>query len=188
MSGGARLGRRRPPAAAAAVGAMRCGGGHGASCGGDWGSTHGRGAKRARGLAHPLLVRTRARRSKGDGDYEICNDFIIDDWLRQKLKVGSARLAAGHCLPAAAAAALAGPALVCVYACTHTCACVRPATRPAPPRHATRHAPATRPAPPVQATEEELLAERGCVSHLIGMSGGACAIKGAPDTTVPGEK
>ncbi|KAJ9515773.1 hypothetical protein QJQ45_008671 [Haematococcus lacustris] len=26
-------------------------------------------------------------RSKGDGDYEICNDFILDDWLRQKLAV-----------------------------------------------------------------------------------------------------
>lgn len=26
-------------------------------------------------------------RSKGDGDYEICNDFILDDWLRQKIAV-----------------------------------------------------------------------------------------------------
>ena len=26
-------------------------------------------------------------RSNGDGDYEICNDFIIDDWLRMKIQV-----------------------------------------------------------------------------------------------------
>ena len=25
-------------------------------------------------------------RSKGDGNYEICNDFILDDWLRAKIK------------------------------------------------------------------------------------------------------
>ncbi|KAJ9515951.1 hypothetical protein QJQ45_016874, partial [Haematococcus lacustris] len=31
-------------------------------------------------------------RSKGDGDYEICNDFILDDWLRQKLAVGGVPL------------------------------------------------------------------------------------------------
>ena len=24
-------------------------------------------------------------RSKGDGDYEVCDDFIIDDWLRKKI-------------------------------------------------------------------------------------------------------
>ncbi|KAJ9515775.1 hypothetical protein QJQ45_008672 [Haematococcus lacustris] len=28
-----------------------------------------------------------SKMSKGDGDYEICNDFILDDWLRQKLAV-----------------------------------------------------------------------------------------------------
>ncbi|GAX75772.1 hypothetical protein CEUSTIGMA_g3215.t1 [Chlamydomonas eustigma] len=63
-------------------------------------------------------------RSKGDGDYEICNDFILDDWLRSKIK----------------------------------------------------------------ATEDELSQEKSCVSHLIGLDGGSCAIRGAPDTTVPGEK
>jgi hypothetical protein len=59
-------------------------------------------------------------RSKGDGDYEICNDFILDDWLRSKIK----------------------------------------------------------------ATEDELAQEKSCVSHLIGLDGGSCAIRGAPDTTV----
>ena len=24
-------------------------------------------------------------RSKGDGNYEVCDDFIIDDWLRKKI-------------------------------------------------------------------------------------------------------
>ncbi|KAJ9531878.1 hypothetical protein QJQ45_022016 [Haematococcus lacustris] len=62
-------------------------------------------------------------RSKGDGDYEICNDFILDDWLRQKLA----------------------------------------------------------------ATEDELSKERDCVSHLIGVMGGSCDIRGAEDTSVPGE-
>lgn len=62
-------------------------------------------------------------RSKGDGDYEICNDFILDDYLRAK----------------------------------------------------------------IAASEEELDKERSCVSHLTGVSGGACDIRGAPDTTVPGE-
>jgi malate dehydrogenase (NADP+) len=62
-------------------------------------------------------------RSNGDGDYEICQDFIIDDWLRMKIK----------------------------------------------------------------ASEDELSAEKGCVSHLIGIEGGSCAMRGAPDTTVPGE-
>jgi hypothetical protein len=38
-----------------------------------------------------------------------------------------------------------------------------------------------------QATEDELLKERDCVSHLIGRMGGACDIRGKPDTTVPGE-
>mmetsp|Transcript_30914 Transcript_30914/g.68461 ORF Transcript_30914/g.68461 Transcript_30914/m.68461 type:complete len:421 (+) Transcript_30914:80-1342(+) len=62
-------------------------------------------------------------RSKGDGDYEICQDFIIDDWLREK----------------------------------------------------------------IGATEDELQKEKECVSHLIGQYGGSCSIRGAPDTTVPGE-
>ncbi len=59
-------------------------------------------------------------RSTGDGNYEICNDFILDDWLRAK----------------------------------------------------------------IHESEKELDNERGCVSHLIGMAGGACAITGVPDTTV----
>ncbi|MEW5298814.1 MAG: hypothetical protein WDW38_000445 [Sanguina aurantia] len=62
-------------------------------------------------------------RSKGDGDYEICDDFLIDDWLRMKIR----------------------------------------------------------------ASEEELAKEKDCVSHLIGVSGGSCALRGGVDTTVPGE-
>ena len=31
------------------------------------------------------LVFSMPCRSKGDGDYEICDDFIIDDWLRSKI-------------------------------------------------------------------------------------------------------
>ena len=37
-----------------------------------------------------LSITLASHRSKGDGDYEICNDFIIDDWLRMKIKVGHA--------------------------------------------------------------------------------------------------
>jgi hypothetical protein len=59
-------------------------------------------------------------RSKGDGSYEICNDFILDDWLRAKIKK----------------------------------------------------------------SEEELVQEKGCVGHLIGLSGASCAIRGTEDTTV----
>ncbi|PNH00762.1 Malate dehydrogenase [NADP], chloroplastic, partial [Tetrabaena socialis] len=62
-------------------------------------------------------------RSKGDGDYEIINGFIVDEWLRNKIK----------------------------------------------------------------ATEDELQKEKECVSHLIGIMGGACALRGGEDTTVPGE-
>uniref|UniRef100_A0A7R9V6N4 malate dehydrogenase (NADP(+)) n=1 Tax=Chlamydomonas euryale TaxID=1486919 RepID=A0A7R9V6N4_9CHLO len=62
-------------------------------------------------------------RSDGDGDYEVCDDFIIDDWLREK----------------------------------------------------------------IAASEDELVKERGCVSHLIGVDGGTCDIRGVADTTVPGE-
>lgn len=39
----------------------------------------------------------------------------------------------------------------------------------------------------MQATEDELSKERGCVSHLIGVTGGSCDIRGTADTTVPGE-
>lgn len=62
-------------------------------------------------------------RSKGDGDYEICDDFIVDEWLRAKMR----------------------------------------------------------------ASEDELQKEKECVSHLIGMMGGSCSLRGAEDTTVPGE-
>eukprot|EP00877_Chromochloris_zofingiensis_P000258 jgi/Chrzof1/10232/Cz04g33150.t1_MDH5[v5.2] len=62
-------------------------------------------------------------RSSGDGDYEVCDDFIIDDWLRQKLK----------------------------------------------------------------ASEDELVKEKECVGHLIGVEGAACRLVGAEDTMLPGE-
>jgi malate dehydrogenase (NADP+) len=62
-------------------------------------------------------------RSKGDGDYEVCDDFIIDDWLRKK----------------------------------------------------------------IQATEEELVKEKECVGHLIGIQGAACRIGPGEDTMLPGE-
>eukprot|EP00775_Hariotina_reticulata_P010501 gene10501-10661_t len=62
-------------------------------------------------------------RSKGDGDYEICDDFIIDDWLRTK----------------------------------------------------------------IQASEEELVKEKECVGHLIGITGAACRIGPGEDTMLPGE-
>ncbi len=35
------------------------------------------------------LRATQRRRSKGDGSYEICQDFILDDWLRQKIAVSA---------------------------------------------------------------------------------------------------
>lgn len=63
-------------------------------------------------------------RSKGDGDYEIVDGFIIDDWLRMKIK----------------------------------------------------------------ASEDELAKEKECVGHLIGISGAACQLVGAADTSIPGEK
>ncbi len=39
----------------------------------------------------------------------------------------------------------------------------------------------------IRASEDELQKEKECVSHLIGMMGGSCALRGAEDTTVPGE-
>ncbi len=68
-----------------------------------------------------LLLCPSCLRSKGDGNYEVCDDFIIDDWLRKK----------------------------------------------------------------IQASEEELIKERDCVGHLIGVSGAACEIR--VDTMLPGE-
>lgn len=67
------------------------------------------------------LVFSMPCRSKGDGDYEIVPDFVIDDWLRDKIK----------------------------------------------------------------ASEEELVRERECVSHLIGLEGASCRI--TEDTMLPGE-
>lgn len=62
-------------------------------------------------------------RSKGDGDYEVCDDFIIDDWLRAK----------------------------------------------------------------INETQEELVKEKECVGHLIGVEGAACRIGPGEDTMLPGE-
>lgn len=39
----------------------------------------------------------------------------------------------------------------------------------------------------MRASEDELQKEKECVSHLIGMMGGSCSLRGAEDTTVPGE-
>lgn len=72
---------------------------------------------------HLLLPSALPCRSSGDGDYEVCDDFIIDDWLRQKLK----------------------------------------------------------------ASEDELVKEKECVGHLIGVEGAACRLVGAEDTMLPGE-
>ncbi len=52
-------------------------------------------------LPHPV---------QGDGDYEIVDDFIIDDFLRQKLKVSEdellkERACVGHLIPGDEAAA-----------------------------------------------------------------------------------
>jgi malate dehydrogenase (NADP+) len=46
-------------------------------------------------------------RSKGDGDYEVCDDFIIDDWLRQKINASQEEIVkekecVGHLIGAAA--------------------------------------------------------------------------------------
>ncbi len=71
----------------------------------------------------PHHLRHGIPRSKGDGDYEICDDFIVDEWLRNKIR----------------------------------------------------------------SSEDELQKEKECVSHLIGMMGGACSLRGVEDTTVPGE-
>jgi len=48
-------------------------------------------------------------RSKGDGDYEICKDFVLDDWLKAKVKASEEELVkerecVGHLLGAAAPA------------------------------------------------------------------------------------
>lgn len=39
----------------------------------------------------------------------------------------------------------------------------------------------------IAATEDELAKEASCVSHLLGRMGGSCELRGAEDTTVPGE-
>lgn len=71
----------------------------------------------------PALLVCPFFRSKGDGDYEVCDDFIIDDWLRQK----------------------------------------------------------------INASQEELVKEKECVGHLIGIQGAACRIGPGEDTMLPGE-
>ncbi len=38
-------------------------------------------------LATEDLVFSMPCRSNGDGNYEVINDFVIDDWLRDKLQV-----------------------------------------------------------------------------------------------------
>lgn len=38
------------------------------------------------------IVYSMPLKSKGDGDYEICSDFIIDDWLRDKIKASEDEL------------------------------------------------------------------------------------------------
>lgn len=43
-------------------------------------------------------------RSNGDGDYEVIDDFVIDDWLREKLDATQQELlkerdCVGHLLP-----------------------------------------------------------------------------------------
>jgi malate dehydrogenase (NADP+) len=70
-----------------------------------------------------LLLLSHTHRSKGDGDYEVCDDFIIDDWLRAK----------------------------------------------------------------INETQEELVKEKECVGHLIGVEGAACRIGPGEDTMLPGE-
>lgn len=67
------------------------------------------------------LVFSMPCRSNGDGNYEVVPDFVIDDWLRDKIK----------------------------------------------------------------ASEQELIRERDCVSHLIGLEGASCII--TEDTMLPGE-
>lgn len=67
------------------------------------------------------LVFSMPCRSNGDGDYDIVPDFVVDEWLRGKIK----------------------------------------------------------------ASEEELIRERECVSHLIGLEGASCRI--TEDTMLPGE-
>ena len=60
------------------------------------------------------LVFSMPCRSKGDGDYEICDDFIIDDWLRAKLRASEDELVkerecVGHLLGREGAACRIGP-------------------------------------------------------------------------------
>ncbi|KAI8465965.1 MAG: lactate dehydrogenase/glycoside hydrolase [Monoraphidium minutum] len=43
------------------------------------------------GIADGLIFSMPCR-SKGDGDYEICDDFIIDDWLRKKIDASQEEL------------------------------------------------------------------------------------------------
>jgi len=56
------------------------------------------------------LVFSMPCRSDGDGNYTVCDDFIIDDWLRQKIKASEEELlkersCVAHLIPGSEAAA-----------------------------------------------------------------------------------
>lgn len=88
---------------------------------GDWFSTGVYTSGNPYGISDDLIFSMPCR-SKGDGDYEVVSDLIINDWLAERIKK----------------------------------------------------------------SEEELLAERRCVAHLIGEENGYCDIR--EDTMLPGEQ
>ena len=99
-------------------------------------------------------------RSNGDGDYEVIDDFVIDDWLAAKLKVRGRARTGGL---AQRKALLHSTRWQWVHSLRRDLpACV------------------------VQETEEELQKERDCVGHLIpGATRAVCMI--TEDTMLPGE-
>ena len=154
------------------------------------------------------LVFSMPCRSKGDGDYEIIADFVVDDWLKAKLKVGGR--AGGR---AGGWAGVFWGAVGWVDGRSGGVGCWENGARqrssdllpngttiitlPAPhlhPRLPTptplhKHPlPSPLPCPPpLQESEEELLKERDCVGHLIpGASRAVCEI--VEDTMLPGER
>lgn len=46
--------------------------------------------------------------SQGDGTYEVCDDFVIDDWLREKVRMSRTR-GTKHSWPKCAACRLRDP-------------------------------------------------------------------------------